>query len=261
MITYKALQADRRQFLALTGLTLSEFQRLLTAFPQAYQQHYPANQTAEGQPRQRSVGAGRKGRLEQPEDKLLFLLVYLKTYPLQAVMGELFDLSTPQVNYWIHRLLPVLRSALDDLGVLPERDPRRFARAQGASGKAPRLIIDATERRRQRPKNPEKQALFYSGRKKKHCDKNVVIVNTRGKRIDYLSQTYPGKTHDKRIADEEGISYPPAATVYKDTGFQGYEPAVKKTCQAKKKATPRRTHRGREANQPEAGTDSGQGRT
>ncbi len=94
MITYKALQADWRQFLALTGLTLSEFQRLLTAFPQAYQQHYPANQTAEGQPRQRSVGAGCKGRLEQPEDKLLFLLVYLKTYPLQAVMGELFDLST-----------------------------------------------------------------------------------------------------------------------------------------------------------------------
>jgi hypothetical protein len=258
MITYKALQADRRQFLALTGLTLSEFQRLLTAFPQAYQQHYPANQTADGQPRQRSVGAGCKGRLEQPEDKLLFLLVYLKTYPLQAVMGELFDLSTPQVNYWIHRLLPVLRSALDDLGVLPERDPRHFAQAQGASGKAPRLIIDATERRRQRPKNPEKQALFYSGRKKKHCDKNVVIVNTRGKRIDYLSQTYPGKTHDKKIADEEGISYPPAATLYKDTGFQGYEPAVKKTCQAKKKAAPRRTYRGREANQPEVGTDSGQ---
>jgi hypothetical protein len=239
MITYKTLQTDRRQFLALTGLTLSEFQRLLTAFPQAYQQLYTANQTAEGRPRQRSVGAGCTGRLGQPEDRLLFILVYLKSYPLQAVMGELFGLSQPQVNYWIHRLLPVLRSALDDLGVLPERDPRHFAQAQCSSGESPRLIIDATERRRQRPKNPEKQALLYSGRKKKHCDKNVVIVNARGKRIDYLSQTYPGKTHDKKIADEEGISYPPGATLYKDTGFQGYEPAVKKTCQAKKKATPR----------------------
>src|SRR5947209_19387370 len=163
MITCKALQTDRRQFLALTGLTPSEFQRLLTAFPQAYQQHYPASQTAEGKPRQRSVGGGRKGRLEQPEDKLLFLLVYLKTYPLQAVMGELFDLSTPQVNYWIHRLLPVLRSALDNLGVLPERDPTHFRHAPGASGKAPRVIIDATERRRQRAKKPEKQAVFTAG--------------------------------------------------------------------------------------------------
>src|SRR5262249_41181776 len=244
MITHKPPQPTRRQFLALTALTLSEFQRLLTAFPQAYQQHYPANQTAEGQPRQRSVGGGCKGRLEQPEEKLLFLLVYLKTYPLQAVMGELFDLSTPQVNYWIHRLLPVLRSALDDLGFLPERDPKHFGQAPSVSGKAPRLIIDATERRRQRPKNPDKQALFYSGRKKKHCDKNVVIVHTRGQRIEYLSPTYPGKTHEKKIADEEGISYPPEATLYKDTGFQGYGAAVKKTCQAKKNATPRRAHRG-----------------
>src|SRR5262245_27042714 len=244
MISYIDLRTDRRQFLALTGLTLSEFQRLLTAFPQAYQRLYPANQTAEGQPRRRSGGGGCKGRLEQPEDKLLFMLVYLKAYPLQAVMGELFGLSQPQVNYWIHRLLPVLRSALDDLDVLPERDPTHFAQAQCTSGKAPRLIIDATERRRQRPKNPGKQALFYSGRRKQHCDKNVVIVNTRGKRIDYLSPTDPGKTHEKRIADEEGISYPPGATLYKDTGFQGYEPAVKKTCQAKKKATPRRAHRG-----------------
>ena len=97
MITYTILQTDRRQFLALTGLTLSVFQHLMTAFPQAYQQLY-ANQTIDGQPRQRAVGAGCKGRLQQPEDKLLFLLVYLKTYPLQVVMAELFDLSTSQVN-------------------------------------------------------------------------------------------------------------------------------------------------------------------
>src|SRR4051794_22495466 len=137
MITYEALRTDRRQFLALTGLALSEFQRLRTAFPLAYQRVYPASQTAEGTSRRRSVGGGCKGRLEQPEDKLVFLLVYLKTYPLQAVMGELFDLSTPQVNYWIHRLLPVLRSALDDLGALPERDPRTSPRPKAPPGKRP----------------------------------------------------------------------------------------------------------------------------
>ena len=89
----------------------------------------------------------------------------------------------------------------------------------------------------------------------------MVVVNTQGQRIDYLSPTYPGKTHEKKIAAEEGISYPPGVTLYKDTGFQGYEPAVKKTCQAKKKAAPRRTHRGGEANEPEVGTDSGQSET
>ena len=156
---------------------------MLTAFPRAYQRLYPANQTTEGQPRQRSAGGGRKGLLHRPEDKLLFILVYLKTYPLQVVMGELFDLSQPQVNYWIHRLLPVLQEALDDLGVCPERYAGHFAQSRDPSEAEPRLIIDGTERRRQRPKSPEKQALHYSGKKKTHTDKNVVIVTLPRKRV------------------------------------------------------------------------------
>jgi hypothetical protein len=188
--------------------------------------------------------------LHRPEEELLFLLVYLKTYPLQVIMGELFDLSQPQANHWIHRLLPVLQAALDDLGVRPERNPNRFAQRQPSSGPEPRLVIDGTERRRQRPKNPEKQALHYSGRKKTHSDKNVVVATVQRKSIGFLSRTYVGKTPDKTIADEEGISYPPGTVLYKDAGFQGYEPAVQETRQAKKKATPRGTHRRREANEP-----------
>jgi hypothetical protein len=243
MVRYETLQADRRRFLALTGLTLPEFQRLLTAFPRAYQRTYPAGQTTEGQPRRRSVGGGRKGLLHRPEDQLLFILVYLKTYPLQAVMGELFGLSQPQVNHWIHRLLPVLQEALDELGVRPERNASHFARSPATAGEEPRLIIDGTERRRQRPRSPGKQALHYSGKKKAHTDKNVVIVTLPRERVGFLSQTRAGKIHDKKVADTEGIDYPPEAILYKDTGFQGYEPAVQETRQPKKKAAPRRAHR------------------
>jgi hypothetical protein len=170
--------------------------------------------------------------LYEPAQKLLFLLIYLKTYPLQVVMAELFGLSQPQVNDWLGRLLPVVRDALDDLGALPERQGRDFARARSR----PRLIIDGTERRRQRPKNPEKQAAHYSGRKKIHCDKNVVVVEVGSQRVDYLSGTHAGRAADKGIADREGIAYPPGTVLYKDGGFQGYEPVGAKTCQAKKKA-------------------------
>jgi hypothetical protein len=45
------------------------------------------------------------------------------------------------------------------------------------------------------------------------------------------------------MADEEGLSYPPGTTLYQDTGFQGYEPAVKKTCRAKKKSHPEENSR------------------
>src|SRR5262249_27035201 len=242
MMTYTELQGDHRKFLALTGLTLPEFQLLLPAFARCYERLYRPEQTLAGGPRQRFAGGGRRGVLYAPEQKLLFLLVYLKTYPLQTLLGELFELSQPRVNYWIHRLLPILHAALAELGALPARDPSHFARSQAARGAGPRLIIDGTERRRQRPKNPEKQAAHYSGKKKTHSDKNVVIANIPGKRISFLSGTYAGKTHDKKIADQEHICYPPETVLYKDTGFQGYEPAVKTTCQAKKKHTPRETH-------------------
>jgi hypothetical protein len=231
MLDYMVLQHDRRKFLALTGLTVKEFQALLPAFSTAYDKRYERKARRKGQQRIRS---GRRGQLPTMEQKLLFILVYQKTYSLQVVQGELFEMSQAAANQWIHRLLPVLQAALTALGVMPERDPDRFARHEHQQGEPPDLTIDGTERRRQRPKNPEKQALHYSGKKKVHTDKNVVIANTQTKRVGYLSQTYPGKTHDKKVADSEAIVYPRKATVRKDTGFQGYEPQVRQTLQPKK---------------------------
>jgi hypothetical protein len=63
----------------------------------------------------------------------------------------------------------------------------------------------------------------------------VILVNEHTERVDYLSRTYCGKTHDKKIADCEAIHYPPHATLDKDTGFQGYEPAGILTFQPRKK--------------------------
>src|SRR5882724_1039324 len=201
METYSRLRHHQQQLLALTRMTVLEFESLLPAFTGAYERLHPADRTATNRPRQRAVGGGRIGALQEPEQQLLFLLVYLKTYPLQVVMGELFGLSQPRVNYWLRRLLPVLRDALDDLGVLPERDPPAFARTPTSPQEQTRRIIDGTERRRQRPKNPEKQRAHYSGRKKMHSDKNVVVAGADSRRIDFLSQTYAGRVSDKSIAD------------------------------------------------------------
>lgn len=235
-MNYKTLSARPQSFLAMTGLTPPEFRDLLPAFQTAYDRARPIDQTAAGQPRQRWWGAGRPGALVGTEDKLLFVLVYLKTYPLQVVLGQLFGISTAQANCWLHRLLPVLRSALDDRGVLPEREGTRVARGSAERRGHRVVIIDGTERRRQRPKNAEKQALHYSGKRKTHTDKNVVLTDAADDRVVFLSGTYPGAANDKRIADEANLRYPRGTTLYKDAGFQGYEPAVHKTCQAKKKA-------------------------
>lgn len=234
MLEYRTLRRDRRKFLAFTGLTLKEFKALLPSFTEAYRRQYASHKTLAGKKRKRQVGGGRRGMLETTEQKLLFILVYLKAYPLQVVMGELFGINQSAANQWVHRLLPVVREALTALGVMPERDGSKFAEAERCHAESTDYIIDGTERRRERPKSPEKQRLHYSGKKKVHSDKNVVIVHTRTKRVGYLSPTHTGKTHDKKVADEEQIAYPRQAVLHKDTGFQGYEPDVKQTHQVKK---------------------------
>jgi hypothetical protein len=253
MVTYKTLSTQWRPFLAMTGLTLAEFRDLLPAFETAYEHACPRNRTATGQRRQWWQWGGRPSTLASGADKLLFVLVYLKTYPLQVVLGQLFGISTSQANYWLHHLLPALRAALDDLGVRPQRDGARLARGPVASLGTGTVIIDGTERRRQRPKNAEKQARHYSGKKKTHTDKNVLLASAADEHVLFLSGTYPGATNDKRIADEEHLRYPPGITLYKDTGFQGYEPAVQKTCQAKKKAKGARANCRGERYQPQVG--------
>ena len=234
MLTYEQLKKNARKFVSLTSLTPEEFEYVLPAFEQAYRQVFPDSKTKTGQKRERKSGGGRKGVLGSIEQKLLFALVYQKSYPVQSIMGELFGISQPQANEWIHRLLPVLKPALDDLGYVPERDPKKFKKSEQGQKDATNAIIDGTERRRQRPKDAKKQALYYSGKKKIHSEKNVVIATVKKKRVSFLSQTYPGKTHDKKVAETENITYPDHMTLLKDTGFQGYEPKVGKTVQPKK---------------------------
>ena len=231
-LTYARIKEQPKKLLALTGLTRAEFDDLLVAFDKVSQPS--ATLTQQGQPRQRQVGGGRKATLQRAEDRLLFILVYQKTYPLQEIMGELFDLEVSKVNEWIHRLLPLVRDALEELRVLPERDAQAVAQAQAQRRTGQTVILEGTERRRQRPKSPEKQTLHYSGKKKAHTDKNLVIAERKTTRVTYLSQTYAGTAHDKKIADHEHIVYAPNTTLYQDTGFQGYRPEVACLQQPKK---------------------------
>src|SRR5271165_2746891 len=120
MINYEGIQGRPKEFLAVTGLTHAEFLHLLTAFALLYHAQ-TAKQTTEGKPRLRQPGAGTKGKLTSIENKLLFILAYEKAYELQTFLALHFGISQPQANYWIHRLLPILKQALAKHQYTPER--------------------------------------------------------------------------------------------------------------------------------------------
>jgi DDE superfamily endonuclease len=234
MLTYTPLQNRPREFLAAPGLTHIECARLLPAFATAYAALYPSDQTLEGKPRQRRVGGGAPGAWPPMADKLLFILVCQKTKPLQTMHGLQCQLSQPQTNAWIHHLLPVLQRAFAALDVAPERDASRVAPSPRALEDAPHVALDGTERRRQRPQDAIAQTEPYSGKKKAHTEKHLLLVHENTRKVSYLGPTIAGKTHDKKAADAASLVSPGNATRAKDTGLQGYEPAGILTAQPKK---------------------------
>ena len=235
MLRYADVRKKPKELLALTGLARREFEELLPIFEQAVKPPPKARRR-----RQRAPGGGRKPALPTPADKLLFVLVYLKTYPLQAVQAQLFGMSQPSANRYLRQLLPDLAEALDRLGMMPERDGPQLAAHERRQGEAHDLIVDGVERRRQRPKNPQIQVIHYSGKKKAHTDKNVVVVNTQTRRVSLLSQTLPGCVHDKALADHAQVHYPNGYTLRSDLGFYGYAPNVQAHLQPKKSPRARR---------------------
>jgi hypothetical protein len=218
---YAALKNKPRTLLCLTGLTVTEFEALLPSFDTPWQD-YLDQQFVQDKPRQRGFGGGRKATLHRVEDKRLFILLYFKLYPLQEVQGLLFGLSQAQANEWIHRLTPVLQQALGAQKQLPQRQAQNLEQVLAACPSL-EFFIDGTERRIQRPQDKEQQKLNYSGKKKTHTRKNLVITDS-ARRVQYLSATYEGKKHDKAIADAESYTFPAHSTLYQDTGFQGYQP-------------------------------------
>jgi hypothetical protein len=71
--------------------------------------------------------------LPTPEDRLFFLLTYLKTYTLQVVQGRLFGMRQSKANQWIHVLLPALLAALRTLGDAPSRSLTALAQRLGVA--------------------------------------------------------------------------------------------------------------------------------
>lgn len=126
-LRYAEVSQKERKFLDLTSLTVEEFKQLVPAFEEAFQEHMQ-EWCLDGKRRVgRAYTPYANSPLPTPEDRLLFILVYLKTNPLQVMQGEVFGIPQNKANQWIHTLLPVLQTTLRRLGEAPARTMEELA--------------------------------------------------------------------------------------------------------------------------------------
>jgi len=163
ILTYDSVKGKPDTLRAMTSLNRNEFELLCLSFSQVLEE--------ETQQSKRDVSqGGRKPILNKNEDRLLFILFYLKTYPLQEVLAHLFGMSQGLANFLIDQFGRILRETLNRMDHLPGRISEEMIRKL-AEEEPQDLAIDATERAIERPSDPERQKRFYSGKKRPYGEK------------------------------------------------------------------------------------------
>lgn len=160
---------------SLTGLTVKEFKDLVPELEKAFMDN------VNSKPREREYGGGSKSAISTFEDKLFFILFYVKCYPTFAVCGFFYDRHRTKCQVWEKELLPILEKALGRKCSLPKREITSCEDFIKSFPKIKEIFIDGTERKVQRPKEQESQKNHYSGKKKTHTKKNLVVVNSKKK--------------------------------------------------------------------------------
>jgi DDE superfamily endonuclease len=141
-LRFADLQTRPTEGLDLTRLTVEEFRQLVRPFEAAFQAHM-APWRLDGRPRTaRRYTTSQNCPLPTPEDRLLFILVSLKTYPLQVVPGRLFGMGQSKAHQWIHVLFVGLRATRRALGDAPSRLVAELAkRLGGAEAEASAMVV------------------------------------------------------------------------------------------------------------------------
>jgi hypothetical protein len=140
-VQFADVQSRPTEFLDCTSLTLDEFQQLIPPFEAAFQAHMAAWRLDGKLRTARRFSVYQHCPLPTPEDRLLLIRAYVKTYSLQVVHGRLFGMGQSKANQWIHVLLPVLLTALRTRGDAPARSLSALAQRLGVTEAAAAAVV------------------------------------------------------------------------------------------------------------------------
>ena len=168
---------------------------------------------------------GRDAKLRSIKDLICFTLIVLKSGITFDFAGYLVKFDRSRAHRQFTQGVQLLHFALDEENYLPTRffdSPEDFKQYFNSSQP---LIIDATEQRLQRPQDKEYQKEAYSGKKKLHTIKSM-IISTLDRRIHYVSRAYVGSTHDYSLLKTEfdpSLNWFEGFQVRVDLGYTGFE--------------------------------------
>jgi len=222
MLNIKRALGNQRLMSALTGVTPQEFDNLIPAFSQAWLEEKRKQHRKDS--KERKIGGGRKGFLKTIEEKLFYILLYHKCYPTYDLASLVFDCNRSNACRRQFELSNVLEKTLDRKLVLPVRKMKTLEEFFAAFPGAKEVFIDGTERPIQRSKDKEKQKTNYSGKKKRHTKKNIVIT-TKKKHVGFLGKTVPGKENDFTVLKKQASPdvMPKKVKKHVDLGFKGID--------------------------------------
>lgn len=223
MLNIDKILKNKRLTLALTGLTPQEFFDLLHTFELVWRNKKQQDYRNNRKNRSRAPGGGRKGILKETQDKLFFILFYYKCYPTYDILTFLYGFNRSNGFRRQEQLTKILEKVLGKKMVLPKRQLRSKEEFFEMFPEAKDVFIDGTERPVQRPKDKKRQKDRYSGKKKRHSVKNIIIAD-KHRRIGFLSKTESGRQHDFSMLKEHAPPkyIPVSVKQHMDLGFKGY---------------------------------------
>ncbi len=241
ILRYARLRRYPTVFLSMTGLRVAEFDALAADLLPGYATSERARLQRPG--RRRAIGAGHPFAL-RPRDQLLLAVAWLRQYPTHEVLGYLFGVSDTTVTRLIARWLPLLEAAGRDTMRLPDPGRKRRRHLDALLADTPDLavVIDTFEQRVQRPRGPDAQRRWYSGKKKQHTLKSQIAVDEITGEVADVAESVPGPTADIALVERSGVlgRLPPGVGALGDLGYPGLGKLHPLG------ATPRRKPRGRD---------------
>ena len=236
VMKYLEWQNKQNRFVAMTGCDVLVFNDLLPYFAEAHDDYLSKyHLTGKRRKGYRKYVMYKNSPLPCMEERLAFILSYLKLNPLQEQHADLFGIEQKQCYEFVHGLRTILHKALEYADCMPAQTDKdlQIRLLEFSKAKEKVLIHDGTEREIPRPQDHEQQKENYSGKKKRHTVKNAVIISAACT-VLFVSQTFSGRIHDKTIADN-AYHIPAGFTLLQDSGYQGYAPFGVKIIQPQKK--------------------------